>query len=62
MALQMPMQQLSFEIERLQSGQDTLFRATGSVTTIKMIIGDWYVDELGMPTRQITARQSKYHL
>jgi hypothetical protein len=23
---------------------------------IKMIIGDWYVDELGMPTREITAR------
>jgi hypothetical protein len=24
---------------------------------IKMIIGDWYVDELGMPTREITARE-----
>jgi hypothetical protein len=23
---------------------------------IKMIIGDWYVDELGMLTREITAR------
>jgi hypothetical protein len=23
---------------------------------IKMVIGDWYVDELGMLTREITAR------
>jgi hypothetical protein len=23
---------------------------------IKMIIGDWYVDELGVRTREITAR------
>jgi hypothetical protein len=25
-------------------------------TTIKMLVGDWYVDELGMLTREITAR------
>jgi hypothetical protein len=25
---------------------------------IKMIIGDWYVDELGVPTREIRARDS----
>jgi hypothetical protein len=24
---------------------------------IKMVIGDWYVDQLGMPTREITARE-----
>jgi hypothetical protein len=24
---------------------------------IKMIIGEWYVDELGVPTREITARE-----
>ena len=24
--------------------------------SIRMIIGDWYVDEHGMPTREITAR------
>jgi hypothetical protein len=24
---------------------------------IKMLIGDWYVDELGIPTREITARE-----
>ena len=24
---------------------------------IKMIIGDWYVDELGVRTREITARE-----
>ena len=23
---------------------------------IEMLIGDWYVDELGIPTREITAR------
>jgi hypothetical protein len=26
------------------------------IPAIKMIIGDWYVDELGIPTREITAR------
>ena len=23
---------------------------------VEMLIGDWYVDELGIPTREITAR------
>ena len=27
-----------------------------STPAIEMIIGDWYVDELGMPTREIRAR------
>ena len=27
------------------------------VPAIKMIIGDWYVDELGVRTREITARE-----
>jgi hypothetical protein len=36
--------------ERMSSGQAVL-------PAIKMIIGDWYVDELGMPTREITARE-----
>jgi hypothetical protein len=27
-----------------------------SMPAVEMIIGDWYVDELGMPTREITAR------
>jgi hypothetical protein len=26
------------------------------IPAIKMLIGDWYVDELGMLTREITAR------
>jgi hypothetical protein len=28
----------------------------GSMPAIKMLIGDWYVDELGILTREITAR------
>jgi hypothetical protein len=32
-------------------------RSQAVLPAIKMIIGDWYVDELGMPTREITARE-----
>jgi hypothetical protein len=35
--------------ERMSSSQIAL-------PAIKMIIGEWYIDELGMPTREITAR------
>ncbi len=35
--------------ERRTSGQEVL-------PAIKMLIGDWYVDELGVLTREITAR------
>ena len=28
----------------------------GTIPAIKMLVGDWYVDELGMLTREITAR------
>jgi hypothetical protein len=28
----------------------------GMIPAIKMLVGDWYVDELGMLTREITAR------
>ncbi len=35
--------------ERRTSGQEVL-------PAIKMLIGDWYVDELGVSTREITAR------
>jgi hypothetical protein len=35
--------------ERPSSGQEVL-------PAIKMLIGDWYTDELGVLTREITAR------
>ena len=36
--------------ERMSSSQTVL-------PAIEMIIGDWYVDELGVRTREITARE-----
>jgi hypothetical protein len=36
--------------ERMRMSQE-------AIPAIKMIIGDWYVDELGMPTREITAHE-----
>ena len=36
--------------ERMSSSQEVL-------PAIKMIIGEWYVDELGVRTREITARE-----
>ena len=44
------------ELERLRSKRQRYSRAE-VIPAIKMIIGDWYVDELGMPTREITARE-----
>ena len=35
--------------ERRSSGQEVM-------PAIKMLVGDWYVDELGVLTREITAR------
>jgi hypothetical protein len=35
--------------ERMRISQEVL-------PTIKMVIGEWYVDELGVRTREITAR------
>ena len=35
--------------ERMSSRQEVL-------PAVKMLIGDWYVDELGILTREITAR------
>ena len=58
--LTMPMQQSSLSLSACDSnGNGTLSEATFNhevTPAIKMIIGDWYVDELGMPTREITAR------
>jgi hypothetical protein len=37
-------------VERMSCHQD-------ATPAIKMIIGEWYVDELGVRTREITARE-----
>jgi hypothetical protein len=41
----------------LRSKRHRYSERQGVLPAIKMIIGDWYVDELGMPTREITARE-----
>ena len=52
--------ELEFELERLRFKQRYRGERTSSnqqvIPAIKMIVGDWYVDELGIPTREITAR------
>jgi hypothetical protein len=48
----MPMRPAELEFERLQLKQ----RRYGEPPTIEMLIGDWYVDALGIRTREITAR------
>jgi hypothetical protein len=50
---------IELEFERLRFKQRRYAERTNShlaVPAIKMIIGDWYVDELGIRTREITAR------
>jgi hypothetical protein len=46
---------IELELERLRSKRR---RRTGQevLPAIKMIVGEWYVDELGVRTREITAR------
>jgi hypothetical protein len=44
------------QLERLKEFKRQRFSRTETTPTIKMIIGDWYVDELGVRTREITAR------
>jgi hypothetical protein len=45
------------KLERLRSKRQRYSERSHAVlAAIKMIIGDWYVDELGMPTREIRAR------
>jgi hypothetical protein len=52
---------IEFELERLRSKRhhysERMCSSRAVTPAIKMIIGDWYVDELGMPTREITARE-----
>jgi hypothetical protein len=43
---------IELQLKRLRSEN-----SQAVIPAIKMIIGDWYVDELGMPTREITARE-----
>jgi hypothetical protein len=45
------------EIERLRTDRRRRGpRNTNNlITTVKMVIGDWYVDKLGVLTREITA-------
>jgi hypothetical protein len=48
------------EFERLRLKQRRYAEQSNSnqavIPAIKMPIGDWYVDEFGIPTREITAR------
>jgi hypothetical protein len=48
-------------IERLRSKRarysERVSNSHEATHAIKMIVGDWYVDELGVRTREITARE-----
>jgi hypothetical protein len=49
------------ELERLRFKRQRYAERSNSnqavTPAIKMLIGDWYIDQLGMPTREITARE-----
>jgi hypothetical protein len=51
---------IEFELERLRSRRPRHAERMNSsqevLPAIKMIVGEWYVDELGVRTRKITAR------
>jgi hypothetical protein len=50
---------IELELERMRLKQRRHGERTNShlaTPAIKMIIGDWHVDELGIRTREITAR------
>ena len=53
-------QVIELEFERMRLKQRRYAERNNSnqavVPAIKMLIGDWYVDELGIWTREITAR------
>jgi hypothetical protein len=44
------------ELERLREFKRQRYPRAEGTLAIKMIIGEWYVDELGVRTREITAR------
>jgi hypothetical protein len=45
------------ELERLREFKRQRYPRAEGTLAIKMIIGEWYVDELGVRTREITARE-----
>jgi hypothetical protein len=47
---------IELQLERLRSERPRRARQD-ILPSIKMIIGEWYVDELGMRTREIMARE-----
>ena len=53
--------ELEHEFERLRFKQrryaDRMSSRQEVLPAVKMLIGDWYVDELGILTREITARE-----
>ena len=53
--------ELELELEHLRSKRprhaERMSSSQISIPAIKMIIGDWYVDELGVRTREITAHE-----
>jgi hypothetical protein len=51
------LKQLQFQSQQQRYSERTALPGKQSITpAIKMVIGDWYVDELGIWTREITAR------
>jgi hypothetical protein len=52
---------IELELDRMRSRRpryaERMCSSEIATPAIKMIIGEWYVDELGMPTREITARE-----
>ena len=46
---------IELALERFRSERPGRARPDG-LPAIKMIIGDWYIDEFGVRTREITAR------
>ena len=52
-AIELELERLRFRRQRYAERSNRNQEVTPA---IKMIIGDWYVDELGMPTREIAAR------
>ena len=53
-AIELELERLRFRRQRYAERSNRNQEVTPA---IKMIIGDWYVDELGMRTREITARE-----
>jgi hypothetical protein len=52
---------IKLELARMRSKRqrysERMYSSHETTPAIEMIIGDWYVDELGVRTREITARE-----